>query len=154
MIDSIEAALGIYLASLIVGVLSALIPIINAELYLIGVVLLTGSVPAAIALGLLVGLGQMIVKVGLYEGAKRAGEAGRKRNAKWAAQLERARVRVDQWRSKTWLTFVSAVVGIPPFYIITLLAGALQVRFRTFLALGILGRSIRFVAIALITLLL
>lgn len=153
MIDSIEAAVGIYMASLVVGALSALIPIINAELYLVGVVLLTGSVPAAIALGILVGLGQMIVKVGLYQGAKKAGEAGRRRNTKWAAQLEKARVRVDQWKSKTWLTFVSAVVGIPPFYVITLLAGALQVRFRTFLALGILGRSIRFVALALVALL-
>jgi membrane protein YqaA with SNARE-associated domain len=153
MIDSVEAALGIYAASLAVGVLSGLVPIVNGELYLIGVVLLTGNVWAALALAVLVGLGQMIAKVILYQAARGATNAGNK-DGKIARKIEKARAKIDKWKDKPLMvTFISAVTGLPPFYLITLLAGVLEVRFRTFLILGIIGRTIRFVAIALIALL-
>ena len=151
LVDSIVAALGIYAGTLVVGVLSGLVPVINGELFLIGVVLITGQLWPAIALALLVAVGQMIAKFILFKGVARASEAGRE--TRFGTKLAKARARVEKWKDKPYaLTFISAITGLPPFYLVTLIAGALGVRFRTFMLLGIIGRVIRFVALALIVL--
>ena len=151
LVDSIVAALGIYAGTLAVGVLSGLIPVVNGELYLIGVVLLTKQLWPAVLLAVLVALGQMIAKFVLYKAAERATALGK--DSKLGRKIEAARSKVEKWQDKPLaITFVSAIAGLPPFYIVTLLAGILGVRFRTFLILGIIGRVIRFVAIALIVL--
>ena len=151
MVETIVAACGIYVGTLAIGVVSGLVPVVNGELYLIGVVLLAGAPGPAIALAILVGLGQMIAKVILYKAAHGATALGR--DSKLGHKIERARAKVEKWQDKPLaITFVSALTGLPPFYIVTLLAGALGVRFRTFLVLGIVGRVVRFVAIALIVL--
>lgn len=151
VLDSIVAALGIYAGTLAVGVLSGLVPVINGELYLIGVVLLTGQVWPAILLAVLVAIGQMIAKVVLYKAAHEAGSVGK--TSKVGKKIEKWRAKIVKWQDKPLaITFVSALTGLPPFYVITLLAGVLGVRFRTFMILGIIGRLVRFVAIALIVL--
>lgn len=151
LVDSIVAALGIYAGTLVVGVLSGLIPIINGELFLVGVVLLTGRPGPAIVLALLVAIGQMIAKFVLYKMAH--GATGLKKESRFAKKLEAAKSKVEKWKDKPLaITFVSALTGLPPFYIVTLLAGALGVRFSTFLILGIIGRVVRFVALALLVL--
>jgi membrane protein YqaA with SNARE-associated domain len=43
----------------------------------------------------------------------------------------------------------SATFGFPPFYLTTLVAGALRIGFGTFLAAGFLGRLLHFGAIAM-----
>jgi membrane protein YqaA with SNARE-associated domain len=151
LVDSIVAALGIYAGTLAVGVLSGLIPLINGEIYLVGVVLLTGKLWPAIVLALLVAVGQMIAKVVLYKAASGATELGK--TSKLGRKIEAARTKLEKWKDKPLaVTFISAITGLPPFYLVTLLAGALGVRFRTFIILGIIGRILRFVAIALIVL--
>jgi membrane protein YqaA with SNARE-associated domain len=42
---------------------------------------------------------------------------------------------------------VSAVVGLPPFYVTTLAAGAVGMNFTFFLVVGFIGRLIRFAAV-------
>jgi membrane protein YqaA with SNARE-associated domain len=42
---------------------------------------------------------------------------------------------------------VSAVVGLPPFYVTTLAAGAVKMKFTFFLVVGFIGRLIRFAAV-------
>lgn len=149
LLDSIVAALGIYAGTLVVGVLSGLVPIVNGEIFLVAMVLLTGQVWPAIALGLLVAIGQMIAKVILWKMASGATEAGK--DTRLGRKIAQARTKIEKWREKPLaITFISALTGLPPFYIVTLLAAALGVRFRTFLILGIIGRVIRFVVIALI----
>ena len=149
LLDSIVAALGIYAGTLVVGVLSGLVPVINGEVFLVAVVLLTGEVWPAIALALLVAVGQMVAKVILWQMAARASEAGK--DTRFGKKLAQAREKIEKWRDKPLaVTFISAVTGLPPFYIVTLIAAALGVRFRTFLILGIIGRVVRFVVIALI----
>ena len=148
MIDSIEASFGIYLATLIISVLSGLVPVVNGELYLIAAILVADDPVVAIALALIVAVGQMIAKIGLYYTARGATELGRR--TRLAAKLERAQLLVARWRGKPLtLLFLSAVTGLPPFYLVSLLAGILGIRFGAFLLLGLLGRAIRFVAIAL-----
>jgi membrane protein YqaA with SNARE-associated domain len=149
LLDSIVSALGIYAGTLVVGVLSGLVPIVNGEVFLVAMVLLTGQVWPAIALALLVAIGQMIAKVILWKMTSRASEAGK--DTRLGRKLEQARGKIEKWKEKPLaVTFISALTGLPPFYIVTLLAAALGVRFRTFLILGIIGRVVRFVVIALI----
>lgn len=134
-----------------VGVLSGLVPVINGEIFLVGVVLLTRDAPTAIVLALLVAVGQMVAKWILYKAAHGATGIGSK--SRFANKLEAARHKVEKWRDKPLaITFISALTGLPPFYIVTLLAGALGVKFSTFMILGIIGRVIRFIALALIVL--
>jgi membrane protein YqaA with SNARE-associated domain len=48
------------------------------------------------------------------------------------------------------LVFASSALGIPPFYVITILAGALRVHFGPFIAVGACGRLVRFGVLAFI----
>src|SRR5687768_4090728 len=106
MVDSIVAALGIYAGTLAVGVLSGLVPIVNGELYLIGVVLLAGEVWPAVILAVLVAIGQMIAKVILYKAVHRATEAGKQ--SRFGDKIAKARARIDKWQDKPLIvTFIS-----------------------------------------------
>jgi len=54
----------------------------------------------------------------------------------------------DRWRDRPrWVLWASATFGLPPFYIISLLAGALEIRLRTFCVIGMTGRVLRFSAL-------
>lgn len=151
MIDSIEASVGIYLATLIISVVSGLVPLVNGELYLIAAILVAGDPGVAIALALIVAIGQMIAKIGLYYTARGATELGR--TTRLGAKLDRAQLVVERWRNKPLsVLLLSAVAGIPPFYLVSLAAGVLRIRFGAFLLLGLAGRAIRFVALALVVL--
>jgi membrane protein YqaA with SNARE-associated domain len=48
------------------------------------------------------------------------------------------------------LVFISSALGIPPFYVITILAGAVRLRFGRFIAVGACGRVLRFGALILV----
>lgn len=151
MIDSIEASVGIYLATLIVSVLSGLVPVVNGELYLVAAILVADDPVIALVLAVLVAVGQMIAKIGLYHAALGATRLGR--STRLGAKLERAQELAHRWRNKPLtVLFVSAITGLPPFYLVSLLAGVLQIRFVTFVVLGLIGRVIRFVALALVVL--
>jgi membrane protein YqaA with SNARE-associated domain len=148
VIDSIEATVGIYLATLIVSVLSGLVPLVNGEVYLIAAILVAGDPAIAMVLALLVAVGQMIAKIGLYHAARGAARLGR--STRLGARLDQAQALAERWRGKPLtVLFVSAVTGLPPFYLVSLLAGVLRIRLGTFVALGLVGRVLRFVALAL-----
>jgi membrane protein YqaA with SNARE-associated domain len=147
--DGIVEAVGIYAATIVVGVLSGLVPIVNGELFLIGAVkLLAEDVTGALVVAVLLAFGQMTAKVILYHAARRATDLP---TGKFAEKLRRARERVGKWRNKPLtILFLSAVLGLPPFYLVTLAAGILKVPFVTFVWLGLVGRVIRFTSLALI----
>lgn len=152
MIDGLEATLGIYAASFVVAVLSGFIPIVNAEIYLVGVAVVTGNLALAVVLGVIVAAGQMVAKIGIYRAMRGATQlaAGGKHEAK----LAKARAYVERWRDKPLaLVLVSAATGLPPFYIVSLAAGMIGLRFRPFVVVGMVGRTLRFVTIALLALL-
>jgi membrane protein YqaA with SNARE-associated domain len=142
-------SVALFAATLVAGAVSAVVPVVNAEVYLVGVVLATGDLPTAIALAVVIAVGQMIGKSTLYQAALHTANAGRR--GKLGPKIERAREAAKRWRSKPYLiTFVSAAVSLPPFYLVTLAAGVLEVRFRMFVALGLAGRTIRFVTVAVL----
>lgn len=139
-----------FAASFAIAIVSGLVPIVNAELYLIGVVLAVGGIPEALVLAVIVALGQMVAKVIMYQAAMRATNLG-KRSPRFEPKIAKARAYVEKWRSKPLsISFVSATIGLPPFYLVALVAGMLEVPFRAFFIVGLVGRTLRFATIAVI----
>ncbi|MGH3975081.1 MAG: VTT domain-containing protein [Pseudonocardiaceae bacterium] len=137
-------------------VLSALIPVFNTELYLVG---LAATQPQLHWgwLGLTAAVGQMIGKAALYYAGRKAltlparlrPEPDRPRAGRWARQLHR--FQESSQRRPVWaagVLLVSALTGLPPFAAIAVLAGLARVRLVTFLVTGLIGRFARFTAVA------
>ncbi len=127
---------------------SALIPVLNAEVYL-GAVGSQTSVAASLGLSLVAALGQTLGKVIWYVVARRSVESASVRK-----KLDRPKVReaYDRWearmRGRPWyaagILFGAASVGIPPLLIMAVLAGSLHMRFWVFALSCFVGRAMRF----------
>ncbi len=131
-----------------IAVLSAVLPWVNAELVMLSAVPLAGS---PLRLGVLVGVvtaGQMTGKAVMYWIARRTnrphGPVLQRILGRWRERLQR------NPRSALVVTLVSSIVGIPPFYLVAMAAGALNVAFSRFLAVGTLGRLIHFTVVAFV----
>jgi membrane protein YqaA with SNARE-associated domain len=138
------------LALLGVSFASALIPLINLEVYLVGLGAVAGT-DHVWFLGAVAGVGQMLGKlVWYYLGANslRWGWIRRK------VEKPKAQAKLELWRTRTQerplvgaiLLFVSAATGFPPFAIVAVLAGQLRMNVALFLVVGTLGRTLRFAA--------
>lgn len=124
---------------------SGVVPLVNAELLVVGAAVLA---PAA-ALPLLAAVsaaGQMTTKIVLYGVARRAPSS---LPVRARAALERGAERVRGHEGATRSTVLaSAILGVPPFYGVSLACGALRIRFASFAVPGFLGRCVRFGALA------
>ncbi|MQA17028.1 MAG: hypothetical protein GEV09_23720 [Pseudonocardiaceae bacterium] len=139
---------------------SALIPVFNIELYLVGLVSQRPQL-AWWLLGLAAAAGQLTGKTLFYfagRGSLRLPDwlhrrSGRRGAGRWSAWLGRMHDRFHHtaehrpvWTVAVLLT--SASVGLPPFAATALVAGWAQVRLTVFLATGLVGRFARFSAVA------
>ena len=139
-------SLGIYAATYLVCLVGGFVPIVNAEMYFatMGAISERAVIVPLVVVGT---LGQMTAKTAIFL-------AGRGLlRLPVARDSERMRVvlaRARSWRGPIELfVFVSAVAGIPPFYIVSLLGGTLDLSVPRFIAVGFTGRLIRFLVIAL-----
>ena len=129
------------------ALLSAVVPWVNAEFVLLSALAVVDGPLAAAAVALVITAGQMSGKAVMFCAARRGGKT-------WQRRLEPA---VNRWRlrlegsprSALCLVFVSATIGIPPFYFVSIAAGALGVAFSRFLAVGTIGRLVHFSTVAL-----
>ena len=139
------------LTILALGFNSALVPVINIEAYLAVRAAVT-QVDAVWGLALVAALGQMVGKLIWYQiGASSLGWGWVRR------KIEKPKVaaRLELWRSRAHqrpvlagsLVFVSAVVGLPPFAVLAVVAGQLRMSLPLFLGLGLVGRWLRFVGV-------
>ena len=139
--EAVLTPLGLYLATYAVCFVSGFVPLVNSEAYLLSVSAIS-SPASALPLTLAATLGQMTAKTLLYcsgRGLMRL-PAGRYR-----ARVDSTRARLDSNRGRAGaFMFVSAFAGLPPFYVVSLAAGALRLRFSHFLAAGVSGRFLRF----------
>ena len=138
------------------SVVSALVPVVNAELYLVG--LMTRQPQLAWWLvGLAAAAGQMVGKLVYYyagRGTLRLPARLRRRSERqsaghWSRRL--ARFQQTCHDRPVWTVGVllaSASIGLPPYLAIALLAGVGRVPLPTFLVTGLVGRFARFGAIA------
>lgn len=142
-IDSLGAELGIFGGTFVVCFVGGLVPVVNAELWLVTVTLLSSSAAPLPLVVVMAAAGQMLAKSLLFVTAR--GAVSVPSRGRYRERVERARAAIARWRRRpALLLFASASVGIPPFYVTTLLAGGLGIRFKTFLAVGMLGRLARF----------
>jgi membrane protein YqaA with SNARE-associated domain len=148
------------LTSLGFGVLSAVIPLANAEAYVIAsqVSEAAGAVPVAVG----VGIGQTIGKLLLFFGVRRGKEfpfmrakkseiAQRPvspRRAQFRAAIRKLLALIGQKRWGLPIVLLAAVVGLPPLYAVALLAGATKMRAVWFGLCVLVGRVTRFVLVA------
>lgn len=130
---------------------SALIPVINIETYLGLRAALTDGGDLWL-LGFAAAAGQMVGKsIWYYLGAS---------SLRWAwirrkIEAPKQQARLKKWQARTHerpvltgaLVFISALTGLPPFAILSVLAGQLRMNLALFLVLGLAGRWLRFAAV-------
>ncbi|BAK35966.1 hypothetical protein MLP_29520 [Microlunatus phosphovorus NM-1] len=149
-----------WLTSVAFGVVSAIVPVVNAELYVLAsqVTLEVGVVPIAVG----VGIGQTIGKCLLFYGVRRGRqfrfvqEHREKVRAQPRGRVRQALHEAIQFLlrlvgTKRWglpITFVAAVAGIPPLYAVALLAGATRMKLLYFAPVVLVGRITRFLLVA------
>lgn len=127
---------GIFFAALSGALVSSLVPLVNAELLLLGLSLATPA--AAPLLVVVTAAGQMVGKSALFL------TGGRLTRSALESRLARWRLDGRTSRAGAPLIGLSAFAGLPPFYLVSVAAPALGVRFRTFLVVGLAGRLLRF----------
>lgn len=132
---------GLYLSTYIIAVISGFVPVVNIEVYLVWVAVLTPR-SQGIPITILATLGQMTAKTLMYLGG-----AGilkitlRKPEEKMAAIQQK----FERWKNRISLfLFLSAFLGVPPFYLVSIASGALKIKLPRFLMAGLTGRFLRF----------
>jgi membrane protein YqaA with SNARE-associated domain len=132
------------------------VPVFNTELYLVGLATARPQLHWG-WLGLTAAVGHMIGKLVFYYAGQGAlvlparlrREPDRQRAGRWRPQLHRFQETLQ--RRPMWMVgalLVSALTGLPPFGAMSLLAGLVRVRLGTFLVIGLVGRFVRFAAVA------
>lgn len=133
-----------------VAIASALLPLINIEVYLGAVA--AGRVGAVWPLAIVAALGQMIGKLAYYYLGRSSLEWGwvrrRTGSPKFQAQLALWQRRVgDRPALGGLVVFASATVGLPPLAIVSVIAGSLRLSAPMFFGVGLVGRVLRFASI-------
>ncbi len=141
------------LTTLGVAFVSALVPIVNIEAYLLALAVARHPDPYTAATAAAVGqmTGKMLfwfVGAGLLQvrRVQRKGTA----TGRWTERMQRLTVWCQRhpW-GPALITVVSGFSGFPPFAVWSLLAGTIRMRWWLFLAMGLVGRFGRFLVILL-----
>lgn len=152
MFDTLDQFGGIYVAMFAVGVISGVFPPVNSEITLIALALVRPSWPEVIALAVIAAIGQSITHALLFRTARGLTKLGAKKRPRLEAKIARAHQILAKWRGGELLLIAcAALLGMPPMVLVACLAGALRVRFRTFVAIGLPLRTARFILIVVIT---
>jgi membrane protein YqaA with SNARE-associated domain len=145
------------------GIGSAVIPVLNAEVYVLGVGASGALDPVVAAIG--VSVGQTIGKVAMFLAVRyRPGYAAEKGKEPKPVDLDTRRGRLIQWNrdiskrlldalsDRRWgipVTLLSSSIGIPPLYGVALIAGASRMGLVSFTLSVLAGRAARFITLAL-----
>jgi membrane protein YqaA with SNARE-associated domain len=144
---------------------SALVPLINIEIFVLALVTREPGMPCLL-LGAVVAIAQVSGKLFYYLAARgslhlpkfmhREPKPLTERRIRWQQRTKRMRGWVERLTEKChrhprWMagTYgVSSIVGMPPFMATTILAGLARMSMAAFLATGMIGRFIRFSLLA------
>ena len=139
----------VYLATFGYCIVSALLPFVNAEAYLVGLSALVDP-PNIWLLAFVAAAGQMVGKTVYYfagRGSLELPKAMRRkqRPGRWAERLKSWRRRAEERPVfAAALVLLSAFVGLPPFAAVSVLAGVVRLQVWVFVPLGLVGRFGRF----------
>jgi membrane protein YqaA with SNARE-associated domain len=130
------------------AVMSVLLPWVNGEPVMLSAVPLARTPLSLGALVVVVTAGQMTGKTVMFWIARKAKGP---RAARLDAVLQRWRTHLERRpRSAVGVMLLSSLFGLPPFYLVSMAAGALGVGFGHFVVIGFLGRLIHFDTIAFV----
>jgi membrane protein DedA with SNARE-associated domain len=144
---SILSIFGIYLGALIIGFICGFIPVGGSEVFLVAITLLLpkGSILPILLIILLMVAGQMAAKSIFYFGGKGLIKVSVKKNNK---AYNNTAKKFKKWGTRIGtLIFLSAAIGIPPFFLTSFLSGSFKINYFKFLFFGSFGWLIRFSAI-------
>jgi membrane protein YqaA with SNARE-associated domain len=148
------------LTSIGFGTVSAVIPIVNAEAYVIASQMSAVMGPIPIAIGIAIGqtIGKLLLFFGVREGkelrfVKHRREIQKQRpvgpvRARFRVSMAKLLDLVGQERWGLPIVLVAAVVGFPPLYAVALLAGATTMKPVWFGLTVLVGRLCRFLLVA------
>lgn len=140
-----------------VGFVSALVPVVNAELVLLSVTV-SSSTTTVVVVAVAVAVGQTCGKLVIFECARRT---LRGRRWSWFTRRSHAPKRpTEGWQARAVgllesrgsgnaVVLASASVGLPPLLLVSAVAGAAPMRRIDFTVCCLVGRSARFLLIGL-----
>jgi len=138
---------GLYAGSAIYCFLGGLIPFLNIEAYLLVLASTTDASRHWVLLSLITASAHMLAKSILFACGRGAGAVIPQRHRQ---RIEQTRLRLERWRyGRSGFVFASAFLGLPPFYAVSVLAGALKFGYVRFCLAGTAGRFLRFAAFLL-----
>jgi membrane protein YqaA with SNARE-associated domain len=148
------------LTSIGFGVVSAIVPVVNAEAYVIASQMSAVAGPIPIAIGIAVGqtVGKLVLFFGVREGKELSFVKHRREQqlqrpvgptrARFRAAVAKLLELVGQKRWGLPIVLVAAIFGFPPLYAVALLAGATTMRPLWFGLTVFVGRLCRFLLVA------
>lgn len=138
-----ETPAGTWLTTLVVSILSGIIPIINTEVYLVAVATLTPA--QAWPIILITTLGHVIAKIILYQ----AGRHGvRPLSKRFGRQIERAEAAFRRHPAGVdTVVAMSGLTGFPPFYGVSVMAGVMKIPLARFVLVATPARLLRFILV-------
>lgn len=142
-----------------VAFVSAFVPVVNIETYLVGLVTHHSGLHWwwVVAAAAAATIGQMAGKLVFYGAGREVfrlpawlhRKTHKQRQGRFARWLQRFHdMAENRPLISALLLFVSALVGIPPYAAMALLAGIAEIKLWIFLVTGVIGRYIRFAFIA------
>ena len=139
---------------LALGFVSAFVPLVSIELTLVAAAATTRSDGLVFVLVVAAAIGQMLGKSCIFLGGRgvslRAKPHTPDRRVR-GERLGRLLARAGRRRAAAASTvLVSAFSGLPPFALVSALAGAWRIRLAQFFALGFAGRSARFAGVLVV----
>jgi membrane protein YqaA with SNARE-associated domain len=138
---------GIFLLALLAG----FVPFVSVELALIVSAATHPSLSVLLVLAVAAAAGLMVGKGCFFPGGRSAYSWSRRRSRRprlrLPAFLNRA---TGKPRVAAATVFVSAATGVPPFAVVSPLAGGWHLRLSSFLVVGFAGKSARFAGIVLV----
>jgi membrane protein YqaA with SNARE-associated domain len=146
MTEQLLGTLGLYGGTLVVCFVSGLVPLINTELFLVGLGVVAITSPGQIVpIAVLAAIGQVSAHLVLYFAG--LGVVGLPRG-KTRDKIERARARVAKWQRRPhFVLALAATIGIPPLMLVSVVAGAMKISVRAYCLISLVGRTVRFAAI-------
>ena len=146
--------LGCVAGVLAIAFVSAFVPLVSIELALVAAAA-TGSSGRLLALLVIAAaIGQMVGKSCFFLGGRGVWDWTRRKRSGHSfrnGRLSRLMARAARQRVTAASTvLLSAVSGMPPFAVVSALAGAWRIRLAMFIAVGFAGRSARFAVVLLV----
>lgn len=127
---------------------TAVLPWLNAELLMLSLLPVAAARGEVLFLAVTAVVGQMVGKAAIYWLALRG--AARLNAPHLARRLDRWRAKIDRPARATPVLLLSSTFGVPPLYVLTILAGSLRLRFGVFLLAATVGRAVHFGTLALL----